>query len=172
MTTTDATIGRVTSNTFRARAHGPDAPACRALQHRNRRRHHLIAPICGSGRFGCGAITASTPATPSSLPPAHRRSTSAYPPKSLSRQGRVGLRHLRRLLLSGQAGCRGGRRNTAVEEALYLSNIASHVTLVHRRDRLRSEKILQDRLFALERAGKVDIVWNHAVDEILGDPSG
>jgi thioredoxin reductase (NADPH) len=65
-----------------------------------------------------------------------------------------------------------GGGNTAVEEALYLSNIASHVTLVHRRDRLRSEKILQDRLFALERAGKVDIVWNHAVDEILGDPSG
>src|SRR5450631_2283712 len=65
-----------------------------------------------------------------------------------------------------------GGGNTAVEEALYLSNIASHVTLVHRRDKLRSEKILQDRLFALERSGKVNIVWNHAVDEILGDDTG
>ena len=49
----------------------------------------------------------------------------------------------------------------AVEEALYLSNIASHVTLVHRRDKLRSEKILQDHLFEREKAGKVSIVWNH-----------
>jgi thioredoxin reductase (NADPH) len=65
-----------------------------------------------------------------------------------------------------------GGGNTAVEEALYLANIASHVTLVHRRDKLRSEKILQDRLFALETSGKVSIVWNHAVDEILGDDAG
>jgi thioredoxin reductase (NADPH) len=65
-----------------------------------------------------------------------------------------------------------GGGNTAVEEALYLSNIASHVTLVHRRDKLRSEKILQDRLFALAASGKVSLVWNHAVDEILGDDTG
>jgi thioredoxin reductase (NADPH) len=65
-----------------------------------------------------------------------------------------------------------GGGNTAVEEALYLTNIASHVTLVHRRDKLRSEKILQDRLFALETSGKVSIVWNHAVDEVLGDDAG
>ncbi len=62
-----------------------------------------------------------------------------------------------------------GGGNTAVEEALYLANIASHVTLVHRRDRLRSEKILQDRLFEREREGKVSLVWNHSVEEILGD---
>ena len=65
-----------------------------------------------------------------------------------------------------------GGGNTAVEEALYLSNIASHVTLVHRRDALRSEKILQDRLFAREKEGKVTIAWDHVLDEVLGDNSG
>jgi len=65
-----------------------------------------------------------------------------------------------------------GGGNTAVEEALYLANIASHVTLVHRRDKLRSEKILQDKLFEKEKAGKVTIKWNSALDEILGDASG
>ena len=65
-----------------------------------------------------------------------------------------------------------GGGNTAVEEALYLSNIAAHVTLVHRRDKLRAEKILQDRLFERERAGAVEIVWNHSVRDVLGDDSG
>jgi thioredoxin reductase (NADPH) len=65
-----------------------------------------------------------------------------------------------------------GGGNTAVEEALYLSNIASHVTLVHRRDKLRSEKILQDRLFEREKKGIVDIVWNHTVEAVLGDETG
>jgi len=65
-----------------------------------------------------------------------------------------------------------GGGNTAVEEALYLSNIASHVTLVHRRDSLRAEKILQDKLFEKERQGKVSILWNHELSEVLGDETG
>ncbi|MFK8054068.1 MAG: thioredoxin-disulfide reductase [Woeseiaceae bacterium] len=65
-----------------------------------------------------------------------------------------------------------GGGNTAVEEALYLSNIASEVILVHRRDSLRSEKILQDRLFEKERTGNVTIKWNHQLEEVLGDDTG
>jgi thioredoxin reductase (NADPH) len=65
-----------------------------------------------------------------------------------------------------------GGGNTAVEEALYLSNIAQHVTLLHRRDRLRAEKIMQARLFEREQAGKVSVVWNHAIEEVLGDEQG
>ena len=65
-----------------------------------------------------------------------------------------------------------GGGNTAVEEALYLSNIASHVTLVHRRDSLRAEKILQEHLFERERQGKVKLLWHHSVDEVLGDDNG
>jgi thioredoxin reductase (NADPH) len=65
-----------------------------------------------------------------------------------------------------------GGGNTAVEEALYLANLASHVTLIHRRDSLRAEKILQDRLFALAEAGKVTLLWHHVVDEVLGDEAG
>jgi thioredoxin reductase (NADPH) len=65
-----------------------------------------------------------------------------------------------------------GGGNTAVEEALYLANICSKVTLVHRRDKLRAEKILQDKLFERQRQGKVELIWDHAVDEVLGNESG
>ena len=65
-----------------------------------------------------------------------------------------------------------GGGNTAVEEALYLSNIAEHVTLVHRRDSLRAEKILQKHLFEKEKAGKISIAWKHVLDEVLGDATG
>ncbi len=65
-----------------------------------------------------------------------------------------------------------GGGNTAVEEALYLSNIADEVTLVHRRDSLRAEKILQDKLFEKAENGNVNIVWDHTLDEVLGDGTG
>lgn len=65
-----------------------------------------------------------------------------------------------------------GGGNTAVEEALYLSNIASEVTLIHRRDTLRSEKILQDKLFEKAKNGNVKLMWNHTLEEVLGNDSG
>src|SRR6202035_1547880 len=85
--------------------------------------------------------------------------------------------------VSGRATCDGffyrgkavavvGGGNTAVGGALYLTNIASHGYRGHRRETLRAERILQDRLFALESAGKASIVWNHSIDEILGDDKG
>ena len=65
-----------------------------------------------------------------------------------------------------------GGGNTAVEEALYLSNICSEVVLVHRRDSLRAEKMLQDKLFEKERDGNITIEWNHNLKEVLGDEAG
>lgn len=65
-----------------------------------------------------------------------------------------------------------GGGNTAVEEALYLSNIAAEVTLIHRRDSLRCEKILQDKLFERAENGNINIIWNHQLDEVLGDEMG
>jgi thioredoxin reductase (NADPH) len=65
-----------------------------------------------------------------------------------------------------------GGGNTAVEEALYLSNIASEVTLIHRRDKLKSEKILQDKILAKAANGNVRIIWNHTLEEVLGEDSG
>tara|TARA_R110001592_G_scaffold125109_2_gene334379 strand:+ start:14217 stop:15170 length:954 start_codon:yes stop_codon:yes gene_type:complete len=71
-----------------------------------------------------------------------------------------------------QTVCVIGGGNTAVEEALYLSNIAKEVIIIHRRDTFRSEKILQDKLFEKAKNGNVRIEWNHTLEEILGDDSG
>lgn len=71
-----------------------------------------------------------------------------------------------------QVVCVVGGGNTAVEEALYLSNIAKEVHLIHRRDKLRSEKILQDKLFEKAQHGNIRIHWNQTLDEVLGDASG
>ena len=65
-----------------------------------------------------------------------------------------------------------GGGNTAVEEALYLANIASHVTLIHRRDQLRAEKMLSDRIIERSKTGNVTLCWDHVLDEVLGDDSG
>src|SRR5690606_38336845 len=69
----------------------------------------------------------------------------------------------------GQKVCVIGGGNTAVEEALYLSNLASEVVLIHRRDKLRAEKILQDKLFEKEKNGNISIEWNHTLDEVLAE---
>ncbi len=65
-----------------------------------------------------------------------------------------------------------GGGNTAVEEALYLSNICKEVTLIHRRDSLRSEKILQDKIFAKAESGNINLCWNHTLEEVLGNDQG
>jgi thioredoxin reductase (NADPH) len=127
-------------------------------------RHQPFRLIGDNGEYTCDALIIATGASAKYL---------GLPSEELFRgKGVSACATCDGFFYRGKAVAVVGGGNTAVEEALYLSNIASHVTLVHRRDKLRAEKILQDRLFALESTGKAKILWNHAVDEILGDDNG
>src|SRR5579863_1921731 len=137
-----------------------------AFDHINRveLRHRPIRLHGDNGEYTCDALIIATGASPKYL---------GLPSEETFRgKGVSACATCDGFFYRGKAVAVVGGGNTAVEEALYLSNIASHVTLVHRRDKLRAEKILQDRLFALEGSGKVALVWNHTVDEILGDETG
>jgi thioredoxin reductase (NADPH) len=117
-----------------------------------------------SGKYTCDALVIATGATAKYL-------------------GLESEQHYRGRGVSACATCDGfffknqkvaviGGGNTAVEEALYLSNIARKVYLVHRRDTLRAEKIMQDKLFAKIQSGKIEPIWHHEVDEVLGNDAG
>jgi thioredoxin reductase (NADPH) len=120
--------------------------------------------LSGSGEFSCDALIIATGASAQYL---GLESEEAFKGKGVSACATCDGFFYRNQKVAVIGG-----GNTAVEEALYLSNIASHVTLIHRRDKLKSEKILQDKLFAREKEGKITILWNHQLDEVLGDNSG
>src|SRR5215212_2261661 len=132
--------------------------------HTAKLREKPITLVGDSGTYTCDALIIATGASAMYL---GLPSEQAYMGKGVS-----GCATCDGFFYKGQDVAVVGGGNTAVEEALYLSNIARHVTLVHRRDKLRAEKILQDRLFARQAEGKVAIEWNHVVDEVLGDASG
>ncbi|NJD87109.1 MAG: thioredoxin-disulfide reductase [Betaproteobacteria bacterium] len=123
-----------------------------------------ITLVGDSGTYTCDALIIATGASAMYLGLA---SEQAFMGKGVS-----GCATCDGFFYKNQDVCVVGGGNTAVEEALYLANIARHVTVIHRRDRFRSEKILQDKLFAKEKEGKVSIAWNHTLDEVLGDKSG
>src|SRR5512140_1088820 len=132
--------------------------------HTAKLRDKPITLVGDSGTYTCDALVIATGASAQYLGLA---SEQAFMGKGVS-----GCATCDGFFYKGQDVCVVGGGNTAVEEALYLANIARHVTVIHRRDRFRSEKILQDKLFAKEKEGKVAIVWNHTLDEVLGDASG
>jgi thioredoxin reductase (NADPH) len=123
-----------------------------------------IRLVGDSGTYSCDALIIATGASAMYLGIA---SEQAFMGKGVS-----GCATCDGFFYKGQDVCVVGGGNTAVEEALYLSNIAKHVTVIHRRDKFRAEKILQDKLFAKQAEGKVAIEWNQTLDEVLGDKSG
>jgi thioredoxin reductase (NADPH) len=118
----------------------------------------------GSGVYSCDALIIATGASAQYL---GLPTEQAFMGKGVS-----GCATCDGFFYRGQKVAVVGGGNTAVEEALYLSNICAEVTLVHRRDSLRAEKILQDKLFEKARTGNVKIIWNHTLDEVLGDDKG
>ena len=118
----------------------------------------------GSGTYSCDALIIATGASAQYL---GLESESAFMGRGVSACATCDGFFYR-----GQRVAVIGGGNTAVEEALYLSNIASEVILVHRRDALRAEKILQDKLFEREKNGNVTIMWNHTLQDVLGEDSG
>tara|TARA_R110002110_G_scaffold166675_1_gene367463 strand:- start:21379 stop:22326 length:948 start_codon:yes stop_codon:yes gene_type:complete len=118
----------------------------------------------GSGQFTCDALIIATGATAQYL---GLPSEEAFMGKGVSACATCDGFFYRNQKVAVIGG-----GNTAVEEALYLANIASEVVVVHRRDSLRAEKVLQDRLFAREKEGKVKILWDHTLEEVLGDDTG
>jgi thioredoxin reductase (NADPH) len=123
-----------------------------------------IALVGDSGTYTCDALIIATGASAMYL---GLPSEQAFMGKGVS-----GCATCDGFFYKGQDVCVVGGGNTAVEEALYLANIARHVTVIHRRDKFRAERIMQDKLFEREKEGKVSIEWNHVVDEVLGDKSG
>ncbi len=125
---------------------------------------HPFELVGDSGLFSCDALIIATGATAKYLGLA---SEQAFMGKGVSACATCDGFFYR-----GQDVAVIGGGNTAVEEALYLANIARHVTLVHRRDSLRAEKIMQDRLFEKAAEGKIELVWNHQLEEVVGDERG
>jgi thioredoxin reductase (NADPH) len=123
-----------------------------------------ITLVGDSGTYTCDALIIATGASAMYL---GLDSEQAYMGKGVS-----GCATCDGFFYKNQDVCVVGGGNTAVEEALYLTNIARHVTVVHRRDKFRAEKILQDKLFQKEREGKAKILWNTTLEEVLGDKSG
>src|SRR6188472_4264685 len=123
-----------------------------------------ITLIGDSGTYTCDALIIATGASAMYL---GLPSEQAYMGKGVS-----GCATCDGFFYKGQDVCVVGGGNTAVEEALYLSNIAANVHVIHRRDKFRAEAILVDKMMARVAEGKVSIEWNQTLDEVLGDKSG